>query len=101
MRLQLPLLVLCSVLAGYVFATHNTASAAGGGGWQCYVVDRLPDIQKAMDWKGATNVTEGLNATSPSSPAGTILSVQYPTAGPGWTGGGSSRGDVGLICIKG
>ncbi|MFZ5476145.1 MAG: hypothetical protein ACOZNI_05165 [Myxococcota bacterium] len=96
MRTQPVLLVVIGLLAGYVFAGQNSARAAGGG-WQCYVVDRLPDTKAAMDWKGAKNATDGLNAVSPGSAAGTILTVQYPTSGSGWSG---TQSDVGLICVK-
>jgi hypothetical protein len=99
MRLQPVLLVLIGLLAGYIVATPTTATAAGGGSWQCYVADRLPDTKEAMNWKGATNVTDGLNAAAPTSPPGTIITLQYPTAGgSGWSG--STRSDVGLICVR-
>ncbi|MCP4805602.1 MAG: hypothetical protein GY913_10980 [Proteobacteria bacterium] len=71
---------------------------AEAGLWGCYVVDRLPDVKEAMGWKGATNTADGLNKVATSSPAGTILTVQYPTGGGGWSG--STQSDVGLICVK-
>lgn len=71
---------------------------AEAGLWGCFVVDRLPDVQEAMDWKGAKNAAEGLNKVAATSPSGTILTVQYPTGGGGWSG--STQSDVGLICVK-
>lgn len=90
-------LVVLALFAGFG-ASSLVQKAEAGGGWTCYVVDRLPDEAKAADWRGAVNVAEGLNKVSPGSPAGTLLTVQYPTAGGGW--GGTSQSDVGLICAK-
>ncbi len=90
------LLLLLGLIGGGL-ASRLVPSANAGGGWQCYVVDRLPDEAKAADWRGAKNVTDGLNKVSPGSPSGTLLTLQYPTAGAAWAGGG---GDVGLICAK-
>lgn len=90
-------LVFLALLAGFG-AASLVQKAEAGGGWKCYVVDRLPDPAKAADWRGAVNVAEGLDKVSPGSPSGTLLTVQYPTAGGGWAG--SSQSDVGLICAK-
>ena len=29
-----------------------------GGGWDCFVVDRLPDLDDARGYQGASNITE-------------------------------------------
>lgn len=73
------------------------SAQAEAGVWGCFVVDRLPDVQEAMDWKGAKAAADGLNKVAASSPSGTILTVQYPVGGGGWQG---TQSDVGLICVK-
>lgn len=73
------------------------AHAGSGGGWQCYVVDRMPDMKAAAEWKGAVNYATGLNEVAAGSPAGTILNGTYPTSG-GLYGSGSSGAPI--LCVK-
>ncbi len=102
MRIHPAVLIALSLLAGVGVARSlpgalvSTAHAQEATAWQCYVVDRLEDPKKAADWKGAKVVTEGLNAIAPSTPAGTILSVQYPTT----ASFASNQGDVSMLCLK-
>ena len=91
------LLILPLAAAAGWLGAHGIPSAHAGDGWKCYVVDRLPDPTKAQDWRGAENVSAGLNKISPNTPAGTLIAVQYPTAGSGWA---TTQSDVGLICVK-
>ncbi len=93
-----PLILLVIGLVVGAASTQLVATAhAGGGAWKCYVVDRLPDPTKAQDWRGAQNVSEGLNKVAPNAASGTLLTVQYPTATGGFA---SAQSDVGLICSK-
>ena len=70
---------------------------AGAGGWQCYVVDRMPDMKAAAEWKGAVAYTTGLNEVASGSPVGTVINANYPTAG-GMYGSGSSSAPI--LCVK-
>ncbi len=73
------------------------AAQAGAGGWQCYVVDRMPDMKAAAEWKGAVAYTTGLNEVASGSPVGTVINANYPTAG-GMYGSGSSGAPI--LCVK-
>ncbi|MDP2309887.1 MAG: hypothetical protein Q8P18_27965 [Pseudomonadota bacterium] len=93
-----------SILTGLVIFGLGMASTyvipaarAGAGGWQCYVVDRMPDMKSAAEWKGAVNYTTGLNEVAANAPAGTILNGTYPTSG-GMYGSGSSGAPI--LCVK-
>lgn len=91
------LLLLAGLGLGAALTQLVGTARASGGAWKCYVVDRLPDPVKAQDWRGAENVSQGLDKVAPSAPSGTILTVQYPTA---TTGFASTQSDVALICTK-
>jgi hypothetical protein len=79
-------------------ATYIVPQArAGSGAWQCYVVDRMPDMKSAAEWKGAVNYATGLNEVASGAPAGTILNGTYPTSG-GMYGSGSSGAPI--LCVK-
>ncbi len=96
-QLSIGLFALClgTILGGKV-TTLESANAAESGSWKCYVVDRLPELADASEWKGAVNVADGLNAASPNTPSGTILSVSHPTSAAAF----SNRADVGMVCVK-
>ncbi len=70
---------------------------AGDGGWQCYVVDRMPDMKAAAEWKGAVNYTTGLNQVAAGAPAGTVLNANYPTSGGMY---GTSGSGAPILCVK-
>jgi hypothetical protein len=58
------------------------------GSWDCFVVDRLPDLNAARSWKGAAGITAGLNEAAPGVVAGTMISVM--------PGGPTSS----VVCVK-
>lgn len=97
MRVHPALLLVLGLLAGLTVADHLPRAHAGSGAWQCYVVDRLPDTKEAASWRGAKSTTEGLNAIAPGAAAGTVLSIQFPTAAAGFSG---TQSDVALLCVK-
>ena len=82
---------------GMAATTVIPIARAGSGSWQCYVVDRMPDMKAAAEWKGAVNYATGLNEVAGSAPAGTILNGTYPTSG-GMYGTGSSGAPI--LCVK-
>ena len=93
-----------SILTGLVLFGLGMAATqvvpfarAGGGAWQCYVVDRMPDMKAASEWKGAVNYATGLNEVAGASPAGTILNGTYPTSGGMY---GASGGGAPILCVK-
>jgi hypothetical protein len=45
------------------------------GRWDCLVADRLPDMESARSWEGASNIRAGLNAAAPEVEKGTILAI--------------------------
>jgi len=45
------------------------------GRWDCFVVDRFPDVDDARSWDGAANITAGLNKVAAHVTAGTVLAV--------------------------
>lgn len=51
------------------------------GRWDCFVVDRFPDVDDARSWSGAANITAGLNQVATHVPAGTVLSVNPKSGG--------------------
>jgi hypothetical protein len=63
----------CGAAAVAPMATSWAQPASGK--WQCFVVDRLPDIDEARSWEGASNITDGLNRIALHVPSGTVLSV--------------------------
>jgi len=93
---RVSLVVLGGLVVGLAARGMPAAQATETGIWTCYVVDRLPDVKDASDWKGAEATSKGLNATAPHAPSGTVLSVNYPTA----QSFGSNRSDVGMLCVK-
>ena len=97
MRTRSVFLALLGVIVGLFAAQGISMARAGTGGWQCYVVDRLKDPKDAAGWKGAAEVTAGLNNVAPTVTSGTILAVQYPVGGGGFAG---QQSDVGLVCVK-
>lgn len=97
MRVHPLLLLAFGLLAGLYVSDHLPQAQAAAGAWQCYVVDRLPDQKEAASWRGAKSTTEGLNAIAPGAPAGTVLSIQFPTAAAGFSG---TQSDVALLCVK-
>jgi hypothetical protein len=48
---------------------------ARAGSWDCFVVDRLPELTEARSWGPAANITEGLNRAAPEAATGTMISV--------------------------
>lgn len=56
-------------------------ASAGDGAWQCYVVDRMPDMKAAAEWRGAINYATGLNEVAAGAPTGTIITTTYPAGG--------------------
>jgi len=52
-----------------------------GGHWECFVVDRFPDIEDARTWSGAANVTAGLNKVATQVASGTILNLTPKSGG--------------------
>jgi hypothetical protein len=69
---------------------------AGAGLWQCYVVDRFPDMKAAAEWKGAVNYTTALNQVAPATTAGTVMMATYPVSAMG----GSQVGGAPIVCVK-
>ena len=69
---------------------------AGDGGWQCYVVDRFPDMKEAAAWKGAVNYTTALNQVAANAAAGTVLNANYPVSSMG----GTQVGGAPVLCVK-
>jgi hypothetical protein len=45
------------------------------GRWDCFVVDRFPDVEEARSWSGAANIAAGLNTAAKHVAAGTVLAV--------------------------
>ena len=83
------------IAAASIIPTARAGASAGA--WQCYVVDRMPDMKAAAEWKGAVNYATGLNEVASSAPAGTILNGTYPTSG-GMYGSGTSGAPI--LCVK-
>jgi hypothetical protein len=67
-----------SAVAPVVATSHAQAQAQApgrAGSWDCFVVDRLPDVTAARSWKPATDITEGLNQAAPEAATGTMIAV--------------------------
>ena len=98
---------LLAVLVGFglglglaVAAPALAAKASGSpvsGEWRCYVNDRLPDLDEAAGWRGATKMAEGLNAAAQHTAAGTVVTASYPVAS---TGFGNASGSTSITCVK-
>ena len=61
------------------------------GEWDCFVVDRFPDVGDARSWDGAANIRYGLNHVARHVPPGTVLSVT-PKSG--------SHNYASVACVK-
>ena len=73
---------------GATAATWMPAAEAGTtGGWSCYVMDRMPDVVSASEWRHARSYAEGLNAAAPHAASGTVV----PTF----------AGTSAMMCVKG
>jgi hypothetical protein len=84
-------LVLGGLIVGCGAATVapvRLGSAVQNGAWRCFVIDRFPDVQDAADWKGARNMTDGMNQVATNAAAGTVISAY-------WNSGTSS-----VVCVK-
>jgi hypothetical protein len=53
------------------------------GEWDCFVVDRFPDVADARSWDGSANIRTGLNQVARHVPAGTVLAVTPKTSSNG------------------
>jgi len=62
-------------------ATSYAQSNGSGGTWDCFVVDRLPDVQAARSWGPAADITNGLNRAAPDAAKGTMLAVNAKGSG--------------------
>ncbi|HET7541319.1 MAG TPA: hypothetical protein VFK05_15685 [Polyangiaceae bacterium] len=51
------------------------------GRWECFVVDRFPDVEDARSWSGAANITAGLNRVARQVASGTILNLTPKSGG--------------------
>jgi hypothetical protein len=63
------------VVATVVAPVAKSYAQGGGATWDCFVVDRLPDVQGARGWEPAANVTAGLNHAAPDAARGTMITV--------------------------
>ena len=89
------LLAGAAIALGATLAQHLVSEAhADPGAWQCYVVDRFPDMQAAAGWKGAVKYTEALNLVAAGAPTGTILTTEYPASGQ------TQTGNPPILCVK-
>ncbi len=78
------------VLVGMILGCAATAVSPVGrswaqpaaGRWECFVVDRFPDVDDARSWDGARNITAGMNKVAAHVAAGTVLAVT-PKSGSG------------------
>jgi hypothetical protein len=82
--------------AGAALPSIVSRARAGDGAWQCYVVDRMPDMKAASEWKGAINYATGLNEVAAQAAPGTIITTTYPA------GGGMYAASSGapILCVK-
>lgn len=95
-NLKLPLILAATFALGLAARSILPAAHADAGGWQCYVVDRFPDMKAAAEWKGAVNYTTAMNQVAPNSPAGTVLMATYPVSSMG----GTQVGGAPIVCSK-
>ncbi|MCO4773493.1 MAG: hypothetical protein KDA24_25900 [Deltaproteobacteria bacterium] len=94
-------------LAGFAIAAAagvgyfaGTSEAEADGGWNCYVTDRFPDMDKAAEWKGSIKMAEGLDQVAAHVPSGTMMVLELPVV-KGWGGyGGNSQGAPSVLCVK-
>jgi hypothetical protein len=64
-----------------IAASYAQAQPPPAGAWDCFVVDRLPDLYAARSWGPASDITNGLNRIAPDVTKGTVIAVN-PKGGP-------------------
>jgi len=83
-RISAVVLVLVGVVIGCgaaAVAPAATSWAQPSGRWECFIVDRFPDIDDARSWEGAANIAAGLNRAASHVPAGTTLPLAPKSGG--------------------
>jgi hypothetical protein len=69
--------------AAAVSPIARSFAQAPAGHWDCFVVDRFPDVQEARSWEGAIDIRAGLNKVATHVPAGTVLAVSPKSSNQG------------------
>lgn len=68
--------------AALVSPIAESGAQQGAGRWECFVVDRFPDVEGARSWTPAANIALGLNQVAKHVAVGTVLAVN-PKSGTG------------------
>lgn len=61
--------------AAAVAPMARSFAQAPAGAWDCFAVERFPDVEKARSQEFAVSTREGLNRVARQVPTGTMLSV--------------------------